>query len=73
MPEQDIDFLEAQIPALSGAAVNVAFANTLAAGGSVLETDGGAIYEVFPSGERRFVKHIEPPVSVEKGQKILIS
>lgn len=74
MPDQEnnIEFLENQIPALSGAAVNVAYWKTLASGGSVLETDGGAIYEVFPNGERRFVKQIEPPTLMKLGQKILI-
>ena len=50
----------------------MAYWKTLASGGSVLETDGGAIYEVFPDGTRRFVKQIEPPISVEYGQKIAI-
>ncbi|MEI8235180.1 MAG: hypothetical protein WCH57_10915 [Verrucomicrobiota bacterium] len=73
MPEQDIDFLENQIPALSGAAVNMAYANTLASGGSVLEAKGGAIYEIFSNGNQRLVKQIEPPVPVQQGQKILLS
>ena len=74
MPDQEttIDHLEKQIPALSGSAVTMAYWKTLASGGSVLETDGGAIYEVFPDGTRRFVKQIEPPISVEYGQKIAI-
>lgn len=74
MPDQEnsIELLENQIPALSGAAVNVAYLKTLASGGSVLKAEGGAIYEVFPNGERRFVKQIEPPVAVKLGQKIVI-
>ena len=74
MPDQEttISYLEKQIPAVSGAAVTMAYWKTLNSGGSVLETDGGAIYEVFPDGIRRFVKQIEPPIPVEYGQRIVI-
>lgn len=70
--ETAIDHLEKQIPALSGSAVTVAYWKTLASGSSVLETDGGAIYEVFPDGTRHLVKQIEPPTPVEYGKKIAI-
>ena len=72
MPNQErtIDYLESQIPALSAAAVTVAYWKALAAGNSVLETDDGAIYEVFPNGTRRFVKKIDPLISVQYGEKI---
>ena len=73
-PDQDqaLDFLETQIPALAKSAVTAAYWNALASGQSVLETDDGAIYEVFPDGTRRLVKKIAPPVPVAYGQKFAI-
>jgi len=70
--EASNDFLEAQIPALSASAVNVAYWRTLASGQSVLETENGAIYEVFPNGSKKLVKQIEPPIPVQYGQKIAL-
>lgn len=74
MPDNEtaLDYLESQIPALAESAINVAYWKTLASGQSVMESDDGAIYEVFPDGTRRFVKQIERPTPVQRGQKILI-
>jgi len=72
MSEQEIDFLEAQIPELAQAAVTIAHWRALAAGHSVLEVEGEGIYEVFPDGSRKFVQKIDPPTPVEKGKKYLI-
>ncbi len=69
-PEKTMTYLEEQIPALSCSAVTVAYWQTLASGESVLETDNGAIYEVFPDGSRRLVKQIAAPTPVETGRKI---
>jgi hypothetical protein len=69
-PEKTMTYLEEQIPALSCSAVTVAYWQTLASGESVLETDSGAIYEVFPDGSRRLVKQIAAPTPVETGRKI---
>lgn len=68
--ESTIDYMENQIPSLAQAAVTVAYWNTLATGQSVLETENGAIYEMFPDGTKRLVKQIEPPIHVKYGQKI---
>lgn len=62
-----LDDLEKLIPPLSGSAVTVAYWQALAAGNSVLETDDGAIYEVFPDGSRTLVKTITPPIPVVPG------
>lgn len=74
MTEQkdDIEFLEEHIPELAEAAVTQAYWQTLASGSSVLESDNGVIYEVFPDGTRKAVKTIEPPIPVVKGEKRLI-
>jgi hypothetical protein len=67
--EQVIDFLEEHIPELVEAAVTQAYWQTLASGLSVLESENGVIYEVFPDGSRKFVKTIDPPTPVVKGEK----
>jgi hypothetical protein len=71
--DQDIEFLEEHIPELAEAAVTQAYWQTLASGNSVLESENGVIYEVFPDGTRKVVKTGEPPVPVEKGAKRRIS
>ena len=70
--ETTIDYLENQIPALSASAITVAYWDTLASGQSVLETENGAIYEVFPDGTRRWIKQIEPSIHVQYGLKIAL-
>jgi hypothetical protein len=45
---------------------------TLESGFSVLQSEDGVIYEVFPDGSRKRVKEIEPPMKVISGQKINI-
>lgn len=39
----------------------------LDAGGAVTETQGDAIYRVYPDGRREFVKHIDPPLRYKTG------
>ena len=70
--EEQIDELERRIPALAGAAFAQAYRRTLAAGHSVLVSDNGIIYEVFPGGTRKVIKQIEPPTLVVKGSKLKI-
>jgi hypothetical protein len=70
--EKKIQELESLFPALSGVTFNAALKQTLASGQSVLQSDQGVIYEVFPDGTRRRVKEIEPPTPVELGKKITL-
>ena len=74
MPDQENDMqkLENQFPAISGSAFAAARAQVLASGQSVLQSEQGVIYEVFPDGTRRRVKEIEPPIPVVRGSKIQI-
>ena len=74
MPDQENDMqkLENQFPAISGSAFAAARAQVLASGQSVLQSEQGVIYEVFPDGSRRRVKDIEPPIPVVRGSKIQI-
>ena len=71
-PEKIIHDLETQFPALSGIAFTTARNETLASGQSVLQSENGVIYEVFPDGTRREHKRIEPPTRVLAGRKIAI-
>ena len=70
--EKNILDLESRFPALSGVTFSAARKRALAAGQSVLQSDQGCIYEVFPDGTRKLVKRIDPPTAVESGRKIKI-
>ena len=70
--EAEMNALENQFPPLSGVAFETARKQALASGLSVLQSEDGVIYEVFPDGSRRRVKEIEPPTKVISGQKITI-
>ena len=74
MPDQEnnIETLENQLPAASGSAFAAAREQALASGESVLQSEQGVIYEVFPNGTRRRVKEIEPPTPVARGSKVAI-
>jgi hypothetical protein len=74
MPDQEnnIKQLEAEFPAISGSAFAAARENALASGHSVLQSEDGYIYEVYPNGDRILVKKIDPPISVVSGRKITI-
>jgi hypothetical protein len=61
MSDQDLQKLESQFPAVSGIAFATAREQALRAGQSVLESENGIIYEVFPDGRRIEVKRVDPP------------
>jgi len=67
--EEAIQYLEAHIPELAESAVTQAYWQALAAGSSVLESENGVIYEVFPDDTRNILKTIEPPTPVSIGEK----
>jgi hypothetical protein len=70
--EDHIDQLEREIPAMAASAFAEARAKVLAAGLSVLQSEQGSIYEVFPNGDRVLVKKIKPPITVVPGTIITI-
>ena len=72
MSEQDIQKLENQFPLVSGSAFVEARKEALAHGLSVLQSENGVIYEVFPNGYQREVKRVDPPVPVVLGRIITI-
>jgi hypothetical protein len=67
MSDQDIQKLESEFPALSGSAFAAAREKVLASGQSVLQSQNGIIYEVFPDGRQVEVKKIEPPTKAVAG------
>ncbi len=70
--ESDIERLEEQFPPMSGTAFAEARARVLASGQSLLQSENGSLYEVFPDGRKVFQKRLEPPTSVTPGTRINI-
>lgn len=70
--DQRIDQLESSFPAASGAVFSKAYDLAIKAGLSVVVSENGVIYEVFPDGKRRFVKTIAPPSPAQPGQKLTL-
>lgn len=66
--EKAMQFLEAHIPELAQAAVTQAYWQALASGSSVLQSENGAIFEVFPDGTRKLIKTTTPPSVVAIGE-----
>lgn len=66
--EKSMRFLEEHIPELAQSAVTQAYWQTLASGSSVLQSENGAIYEVFPDGTRQLIKTTKPPTVVTVGE-----
>jgi hypothetical protein len=74
MPDQEseIQRLECQFPPVSGSAFAAAREKVLASGQSVLQSEGGFIYRVFPDGRKELVKQIEAPTPVTPGTKLIL-
>ncbi len=70
--EDDIQKLENKFPAASGSAFAAACEQVLASGQSILVSERGIIYRVFPDGRREVVKQIEPPMAVVAGVKFIL-
>jgi hypothetical protein len=67
MSDADIQVLESQFPAVSGQAFAAAREQVLASGQSVLQSEGGFVFRVYPDGRKEVVKEIEPPTWVKTG------
>jgi hypothetical protein len=72
MSDEDIQKLESMFPPVSGSVFAAAREEALASDQSILESEQGVIYEVFPDGTRRRVKKIEPPIPVAPSFKVMI-
>ena len=64
LTEQELDFLEQQIPILAEMAMQKAYWQTLTSGDKVMIAENGFLIEVSPDGSRRVVKEIGKPVKV---------
>ena len=64
LTDQELDFLEQQIPILAEMAVQQAYWQTLTSGDKVMIAENGFLIEVSPDGSRRVVKEIGKPVKV---------
>lgn len=71
--EIEIQMLEIQFPTLAGRAFATARNTVMAAGLSVLQSEGQFIYRVSANGKKELVKEIEPPIDVAIGTKFVIS
>jgi hypothetical protein len=64
LTEQELDFLEQQIPILAETATKQAYWQTLASGDKVMIAENGQLIEVSPDGSREVVKEIGKPIKV---------
>lgn len=64
--------LERKFPVASGLAFSKARKKVLISGQSVLQTENGIIFEVFPDGSRNKIKEIEKPTKIKRGLKLHI-
>jgi len=64
--------LERRFVKTSGLAFAKARKRTLVSGQSVLQSEDGIIFEVFPDGTRQKIKEIEKPTQVKRGLRLAI-
>ncbi len=64
LSEQELDYLEQQIPILAETATKQAYWQTLASGDKVMIAKDGQLIEVSPNGTRRIIREIDKPVRV---------
>ena len=64
LTDQELDFLEQQIPILAETAMKQAYWQTLTSGDKVLIAENGFLVEVSPDGSRKVVKEISKPIKV---------
>jgi len=62
--EQELNYLEQQIPILAETATKQAYWQTLASGDKVMIAEDGKLIEVSPDGSREIIREIEKPMKV---------
>jgi len=72
LSEKALDYLEKHIPELAELAFKQAYWAALASGSSVLISENGNLVEVFPDGNRKFIKKLSPWIPVKRGQRLEI-
>ncbi|MEZ0609595.1 hypothetical protein ACAW74_13850 [Fibrella sp. WM1] len=71
LSDDELDFLEQQIPELAELATRRAFWQTLASGDHAVVAEDGLIVEVSPDGTRKVLKTIEKPQHIVQRQFII--
>ena len=66
------EVVETAFAPLSGVAFESARAQALESGQSVLQTERGKLYRIYPDGRKEFVKFVPDPVAVTPGQKVFL-
>ena len=66
----DSEMLENVLPLASGEAFAAARSHVLAHGQSVLQSENGFIYEVYPDGRARLVEIADPPMLIDPAHVI---
>jgi hypothetical protein len=64
LTEDELNYLEQQIPIVAESAVKQAYWDTLASGEKVMIAENGQLIEVSPDGTRTVYKEIDKPVKV---------
>lgn len=64
--EQELNYLEQQIPILAEMATKQAYWQTLASGDKVMIAEEGKLFEVSPDGTKTFFKEIGKPVIMDQ-------
>ncbi len=72
MSEEIITQLEASVPMLSGVAFDRVRDRVLSSGQSMLQSENGVLYEVFPDGRKVKLRNVEPLQYVVSGQRFTI-
>lgn len=62
--EQELNYLEQQIPILAETATKQAYWQTLASGDKVMVAEDGKLIEVSPDGSRKIIKEIGKQLKV---------
>lgn len=70
--KETIGTMERRFIARSGSAFAAASKRSYACGLHNVISDQGTLYEVAPDGSRKFLKHVEPPTPVKRGEKVHI-
>ena len=68
--ERQMERLESSFPAASGVAFANAYQQAVQAGLTVLVSEDGVLFDVFPDGQRKAIKNIAPPSITRPGQKL---
>lgn len=64
------EVVETAFAPLSGVAFESARTQALESGKSVLQTENGKLYRIYPDGRKEFIKSVPDPIAVTPGERI---